>query len=121
MEVQELILNSKHGREVKDINRETKLYNKVRKATVEKIGKHNWDLYAWKVACDAVQVKYEHCPEFRSFVDANRDKSFIENNWWKEIPKTGVLKVTDERSPYFGKYKGCNFTGVAIQRRLGHE
>ena len=116
--VLEQILNSKHGREVKDINRETKLYSKVRKATVERIGEHNWDLYAWKVACDAVKVKYEHCPEFRRFVDANRGKSFIENSWWKKIPKAGVLKVTDENSPLFGKYIGCNFTGVAIQRCL---
>ena len=116
--VLEQILNSKHGREVKDINRETKLYSKVRKATVERIGEHNWDLYAWKVACDAVKVKYEHCPEFRRFVDSNKDKSFIENSWWKKIPKAGVLKVTDENSPLFGKYIGCNFTGVAIQRCL---
>ena len=85
---------------------------------MKEIGEHNWDLYAWKVACDAVKVKYEHCPEFRSFVDANRGKSFIENSWWKKIPKAGVLKVTDEASPYFGKYIGCNFTGVAIQRCL---
>ena len=97
--VMEQILASKHGREVKDINRETKLYSKVRKATVERIGEHNWDLYAWKVACDAVKVKYEHCPEFRRFVDSNKDKSFIENSWWKKIPKAGVLKVTDENSP----------------------
>ena len=117
-EVLEQILNSKHGREVKDINRESKLYSKVRKATVERIGEHNWDLYAWKVACDAVKVKYEHCPEFRRFVDSNKDKSFIENSWWKKIPKAGVLKVTDENSPLFGKYIGCNFTGVAIQRCL---
>ena len=114
-EVLQMILDSNHGREVKDINRQTKLYSKVRKATVKEIGEHNWDLYAWKVACDAVKVKYEHCPEFRDFVDANRDKSFIENSWWKKIPKAGVLKVTDEESPHYGKYIGCNFTGVAIQ------
>ena len=59
-----------------------------------------------------------HCPEFRRFVDAKRDKSFIENSWWKKIPKGGVLKVTDENSPLFGKYIGCNFTGVAIRRCL---
>lgn len=117
-EVLEQILNSKHGREVKEINRESKLYSKVRKATVAEIGEENWDLYAWKIACDAVRVKYEHCPEFRRFVDANRDKSFIENSWWSKIPKAGVLKVTDENSPLFGKYIGCNFTGVAIQRCL---
>lgn len=117
-EVLELILNSKHGREVKEINRQSRLYSKVRKATVEQIGEDNWDLYAWHVACDAVKVKYEYCPEFRRFVDANKDKSFIENSFWKKIPKAGVLKVTDENSPYFGKYIGCNFTGVAIQRCL---
>ena len=33
-------------------------------------------------------------------------------------PKAGVLKVTDENTPYFGKYIGCNFTGVAIRRCL---
>ena len=117
-EVLEQILATKHGREVKEINRESKLYAKVRKATVKEIGEDNWDLYAWKVAYDAVKVKYEHCPEFRSFVDANRGKSFIENSWWKKIPKAGVLMVTDESSPYFGKHIGCNFTGVAIQRCL---
>lgn len=117
-EVLEMILNTRHGREVKEINRQTQLYKKVRKATVEVIGEENWDLYAWKVACDAVRVKYEHCPEFRKFVDENRDKSFVENSYWSKIPKAGVLKVTDEQSPYFGKYIGCNFTGVAIQRCL---
>ena len=117
-EVLEMILNTRHGREVKEINRQTQLYKKVRKATVEVIGEENWDLYAWRVACDAVRVKYEHCPEFRKFVDENRDKSFVENSYWSKIPKAGVLKVTDEQSPYFGKYIGCNFTGVAIQRCL---
>lgn len=117
-EVLAQILESKHGREVKEINLQSGLYSKVRKAVVKEIGEENWDLYAWKVACDAVKVKYEHCPEFRSFVDRNKDKSFIENSYWKKIPKAGVLKVTDENSPYFGKYIGCNFTGVAIQRCL---
>lgn len=117
-EVLEMILNTRHGREVKEINRQTQLYKKVRKATVEVIGEENWDLYAWRVACDAVRVKYYHCPEFRKFVDENRDKSFVENSYWSKIPKAGVLKVTDEQSPYFGKYIGCNFTGVAIQRCL---
>ena len=117
-EVLEMILNSQHGREVKEINRQTQFYKKVRKATVEVIGEENWDLYAWKVACDAVRVKYEYCPEFRKFVDKNRDKSFVENSYWSKIPKAGALKVTDEQSPYFGKYIGCNFTGVAIQRCL---
>ena len=54
----------------------------------------------------------------RNFVDTNRNKSFIENSFWKKIPKGGVLKVTDENSLLFGKYIGCNFTGVAIQRCL---
>ena len=117
-EVLEMILNTRHGREVKEINRQTQLYKKVRKATVEVIGEENWDLYAWKVACDAVRVKYEYCPEFRKFINENRNKSFVENSYWSKIPKAGVLKVTDEQSPYFGKYIGCNFTGVAIQRCL---
>lgn len=55
-EVLEQILTTKHGREVKEINRESKLYSKVRKVTVKEIGEHNWELYAWKVACDAVRV-----------------------------------------------------------------
>ena len=117
-EVLAQILESKHGREVKEINRQSGLYSKVRKAIVKEIGEENWDLYAWKVACDAVKVKYEHCPEFRNFVNANKDKSFIENSFWKKMPKAGVLRVTDESSRYFGKYIGCNFTGVAIQRCL---
>ena len=117
-EVLAQILESKHGREIKEINRQSGLYSKVRKAIVKEIGEENWDLYAWKVACDAVKVKYEHCPEFRNFVNVNKDKSFIENSFWKKMPKAGVLRVTDESSPYFGKYIGCNFTGVAIQRCL---
>ena len=88
----------------------------IRKAFVEAHGEENWDLYAWRIACEAVKVKYEYCPEFRKYVDDNRGKLFVENSFWKKIPKAGVLKVTDENSPYFGKYIGCNFTGVAIQR-----
>ncbi len=117
-EVLAQILESKHGREVKEINRQSGLYSKVRKAIVKEIGEENWDLYAWKVACDAVKVKYEYCLEFRNFVNTNKDKSFIENSFWKKMPKAGVLRVTDESSRYFGKYIGCNFTGVAIQRCL---
>ena len=111
-----LILASKDGREVKNCEAKKKLYRKVRKAFVEAHGEENWDLYAWRIACEAVKVKYEYCPEFREYVDDNRDKLFVENSFWKKIPKAGVLKVTDENSPYFGKYIGCNFTGVAIQR-----
>lgn len=111
-----LILASKDGREVKNCEAKKKLYRKVRKAFVKAHGEENWDLYAWKIACEAVKVKYEYCPEFRKYVDDNRGKLFVENSFWKKIPKAGVLKVTDENSPYFGKYIGCNFTGVAIQR-----
>lgn len=111
-----LILATKDGREVKNCEAKNKLYRKVRKAYVKAHGEENWDLYAWSVACQAVKVKYEHCPEFREFVDQNSDKIFVENSFWKKIPKAGALKVTDESSPYFGKYIGCNFTGVAIQR-----
>ena len=39
-EVLDLILNSKDGREVKEINRQSRLYSKVRKATVEQIGEN---------------------------------------------------------------------------------
>ena len=44
--------------------------------------------------------------------------TFEDNSWWKKVPKAGVLKVADESSPHFGKYIGCNFTDVAIQRCL---
>ena len=81
----------------------------------KKIGEENWNLYAWKMSCDANKVKYEHCPEFRTVVDANKDKFFCENSYWNEIPKAGVLKIEDANSPYNGKYIGCNFTGIAIQ------
>ena len=110
-----LILATKDGREVKNCEAKNKLYRKVRKAFVKAYGEENWDLYAWSVACEAVKVKYEYCPEFRKFVDDNSDKIFVENSFWKKIPKAGALKVTDENSPYFDKYIGCNFTGVAIQ------
>lgn len=110
-----LILATKDGREVKNCEAKNKLYRKVRKAFVKAYGEENWDLYAWSVACEAVKVKYEYCPEFRKFVDDNSDKIFVENSFWKKTPKAGALKVTDENSPYFDKYIGCNFTGVAIQ------
>ena len=110
-----LILATKDGREVKNCEAKNKLYRKVRKAFVKAYGEENWDLYAWSVACEAVKVKYEYCPEFRKFVDDNSDKIFVENSFWKKTPKAGALKVTDEKSPYFDKYIGCNFTGVAIQ------
>ena len=113
-----LILATKDGREVKNCEAKNKLYRKVRKAFVKAYGEENWDLYAWSVACEAVKVKYEYCPEFRKFVDDNSDKIFVENSFWKKIPKAGALKVTDENSPYFDKYIGCNFTGVAIQQCL---
>lgn len=111
-----LILASKDGREVKNCEAKNKLYRKVRKAFVKAYGEENWDLYAWRIACEAVKVKYEYCPEFRKFIDDNSDKIFAENSFWKKMPKAGALKVTDENSPYFGKYIGCHFTGVAIQR-----
>lgn len=110
-----LILATKDGREVKNCEAKNKLYRKVRKAFVKAYGEENWDLYAWSVACEAVKVKYDYCPEFRKFVDDNSDKIFVENSFWKKTPKAGALKVTDENSPYFDKYIGCNFTGVAIQ------
>ena len=110
-----LILATKDGREVKNCEAKNKLYRKVRRAFVKAYGEENWDLYAWSVACEAVKVKYEYCPEFRKFVDDNSDKIFVENSFWKKTPKAGALKVTDENSPYFDKYIGCNFTGVAIQ------
>ena len=110
-----LILATKDGREVKNCEAKNKLYRKVRRAFVKAYGEENWDLYAWSVACEAIKVKYEYCPEFRKFVDDNSDKIFVENSFWKKTPKAGALKVTDENSPYFDKYIGCNFTGVAIQ------
>ena len=115
VKVLEMIHNCKDGKEVKNNMEIQKLYKKVRKETIEKVGEENWDLQDWKVSRAAIKVKYDYCPEFREVVDANKDKFFCEDSYWKEFPKAGVLKVTDESSPFFGKYIGANYTGIAIQ------
>lgn len=112
------ILHSKDGKEVKKNEDAYKLYHQVRDMKIAEIGEENWDLYDWGISSEAIKLKYEYCPEFRKVVDANKDKYFCENSYWKDIPKAGVLKVTDEKSKYFGKYIGANYTGIAIQKCL---
>ena len=114
----DFILNSYSGKDVHDYKLRREFFKKVREAAIFRIGKENWELYSWKVACEAIKVKYDYCPEFRKFVDANKDKYFCEDSYWKKKPKAGVLKVTDKNSPLFGKYIGANYTGIAIQRCL---
>ena len=113
--VLELIYNCKDGKEVKGNEEIQKLYKKVRAETIEKVGEENWDLQDWKVSSAAIKVKYDHCPEFREYVDAHKDKFFCEDSYWKEFPKAGVLLVTDKNCPFYGKYIGANYTGIAIQ------
>lgn len=48
-----------------------------------------------------------------------RYEYFCEYIYTKPKVKAGVLKVTDENSPFFGKYIGANYTGIAIQRCVG--
>lgn len=114
--VMELIHNCKDGMEVKENKAIQKLYDTVKKETIARIGEERWDLQDWKVSSAAIKVKYDYCPEFKEFVDAHKDKFFCEYISSKPIPKAGVLKVTDASSPYFGKYIGANYTGIAIQR-----
>lgn len=115
MEVLEALTNVVKGNRVREVK--DKLYKKVRKAYVDEYGEENWDLYAWRVSGEAIKVKYDHCPEFRELVYANKDKQFAEyQSFNKSVPKAGVKKITDEKSPYCGKYIGCNFTGISIQR-----
>lgn len=117
-EVLRSILNSKDGREVKKNIEAYKLYHQVRDLKIAEIGEEKWDLYDWGISSEAIKLKYDYCPEFRKVVDANKDKYFCENSYWKDIPKAGVLKVTDGNSKYFGKYIGANYTGIAIQKCL---
>lgn len=114
--VLDLIDGCKDGMEVKDNKEIQKLYVKVKTETIERIGEERWDLQDWKISSAAIKIKYDYCPEFREFVDAHKDKFFCEYITSKPIPKAGVLKITDANSPYFGKYIGANYTGIAIQR-----
>ena len=115
-EALQFIIDSKFGKEVKTNKLVNKLYGKMKKSVINELGEEGWDLTDWEIACKIVKVKYEYCPEFKKLVDANKDKWFCENSFWEKIPKPGVLKVTDKDSPLYGKYIGCNLTGIAIQR-----
>lgn len=114
----QFIIESGYGKEVKNNELVQKLYGGMKKKVIKELGNEGWDLTDWEIACKIIKVKYEYCPEFRELVNANKDKFFCENCFWENIPKPGVLKVTDKNSPYFGKYVGCNISGLAIQRCL---
>ena len=113
--VLELIEKCKDGKEVKRNEDIQILYKKVKAETIKKIGEENWDLQDWKISSAAIKIKYDYCPEFRKVVDANKDKFFCEDSYWRECPKAGVLLVKDKNSPFYGKYIGANYTGIAIQ------
>lgn len=116
--VLDLIHKCKDGMEVKSNKDIQKLYRKVREETIAAIGEEKWDLNDWVISSAAIRVKYDYCPEFREFVNAHKDKYFCEYIYTKPKVKAGVLKVTDENSPFFGKYIGANYTGIAIQKCL---
>ena len=67
------------------------------------------------ISSAAIKVKYDYCPEFREYVNAHKNKYFCEYIYTKPKVKAGVLKVTDENSPFYGKYIGANYTCIAIQ------
>jgi hypothetical protein len=115
-DILQTILDSKDGKEVKNNKEATELYHQLRDLKISEIGEENWDLYDWNICNKAIKVKYDYCPEFRKVVDDNKDKYFCENSYWKDIPKAGVLKVTDQNSKYLGKYIRANYTGIAIQK-----
>lgn len=115
IKVLDLIHKCKDGLEVKNNKEIQKLYTTVREETIAAIGEEKWDLNDWVISSAAIKVKYDYCPEFRKYVDANKDKYFCEYIPTKPKVKAGVLKVTDESSPFFGKYIGANYTGIAIQ------
>ena len=106
------------GMDVKSSKDVQALYKKVRAETIAVIGEEKWDLNDWVISSAAIKVKYDYCPEFRKFVNDHSDKYFCEYIYTKPKVKAGVLKVTDENSPFFGKYIGANYTGIAIQRCL---
>ncbi len=111
-----MICKCKDGMEVKANKNIQTLYRKVREETIAAIGEEKWDLNDWVISSAAIKIKYDYCPEFREYVNAHRDKYFCEYIYTKPKVKAGVLKVTDEKSPFFGKYIGANYTGIAIQR-----
>lgn len=117
-EALQFIIDSKYGKEVKINKLVNKLYVKMKKSVISEMGDEGWDLTDWEIACKIVKVKYDYCPEFKKLVDANKDKWFCENSYWERIPKPGVLEVTDKQSSLYGKYVGCNLTGIAIQKCL---
>jgi len=116
--VLDLIHKCKDGMEVKSNKDIQKLYRKVREETIAAIGEEKWDLNDWGISSAAIKVKYDYCPEFREFVNAHKDKYFCEYIYTKPKVKAGVLRVDDESSPFFGKYIGANYTGIAIQKCL---
>lgn len=112
-----MLLDCKDGREVKKNNKIQTLYRYTKELARAQMGEENYALYSWKIACDAISVKYKFCPEFKELVnELGRNKYFVENSYWRQIPFAGALKVTDVKSQYYGKYIGVNSTGVAIQR-----
>ena len=116
--VLDYIYRCEDGMDVKQSKEVQALYKKVRGETIAAIGEEKWDLNDWVISSAAIKIKYDYCPEFREFVNANSDKYFCEYIYTKPKVKAGVLKVTDENSPFFGKYIGANYTGIAIQRCL---
>lgn len=113
--VLDLIHKCKDGMEVKSNKEIQSLYRKVREETIAAIGEEKWDLNDWVISSAAIKVKYDYCPEFREYVNAHKDKYFCEYIYTKPKVKAGVLKVTDENSPFYSKYIGANYTGIAIQ------
>lgn len=116
--VLDYIYHCNDGMDVKSSKEVQALYKKVRNETIAAIGEEKWDLNDWVISSAAIKVKYDYCPEFREFVNAHSDKYFCEYIYTKPKVKAGVLKVTDENSPFYGKYIGANYTGIAIQRCL---
>ena len=112
----DFILKSEYGGDVKNNDIVKELHKVVKETAIRDLGSEGWDLTDWEIACRIVKVKYEYCPEFRELVDANKDKFFCEDCNWEEVPRPGVLLVKDKNSPFYGKYVGCNITGLAIQR-----
>ena len=114
-----ILLECKDGKEVKKNSEIQTLYRYTKELARAQKGEENYALYSWKIACDAISVKYQFCPEFKELVnEIGKNKYFVENSYWRQVPFAGALKVTDDKSQYYGNYIGVNSTGIAIQKCL---
>ena len=96
IKVLDLIHKCKDGLEVKNNKEIQKLYTTVREETIAAIGEEKWDLNDWAISSAAIKVKYDYCPEFRKYVDANKDKINAEPIYVEGVKDTNIVEVAME-------------------------